>query len=187
MKREVFGARARGVALGIGLALCFVAVGAGLVLAVQRADMYPQSAVPMSTPSAMEKTPGAESTLAATPTAESRVTTLRVTTTVSSSALLISFRVRQMPGDYLFDVPVLVVGQSRLEPSPASLEAAKFALLKVVTAGSAEASLSFVDVPSGETKGKLIFNPNGEAESRINPKIEVEVSWLPEATATPKR
>lgn len=183
MKREVMVGVARLLG-GIALAICLVAVGVGLVLAMQRAHSYPQSAVPLMTSSPTE----AKATLAATPTAtESRVTTLRVTTTVSSGVLLISFRVRQMPGDYLFEVPVLAFGQSRLEPSPASLEAAKFALLKVVTAGSAEASLSFADVPSGEIKGKLIFNPNGEAESRINPKIEVGVSWLPEATATPKR
>src|SRR5438105_3894717 len=103
MKRETVVGVAR-LLFGIALALCLIAVGAGLVLAVQRAHAYPQSAMPVMTSSPTE----AEVTLMTTPTLmESHVTI--ITTAVSSNALTISFRVRQIPGDYLFEVPVLAV------------------------------------------------------------------------------
>ncbi len=70
----------------------------------------------------------------------------------------------------LFDVPELE-GQ---DPTPASLEAAQFALLRMGTQGSVATSLTF-PIPGTPRPWALVFNPGHEPGDVVSPRVEVRV------------
>lgn len=91
--------------------------------------------------------------------------------TVLTETVVVSFTVSAGTGaQVLFDTPVLE-GEY---PTSDSMEAARFALLDLVTGGQAEASLEFPR-PVAEPPWLLVFNPLHGATDYVAPRVEVEV------------
>lgn len=106
-----------------------------------------------------------------------QVTILSAAWDEKQNVLAVEFEAAQMTGDYLFETPLLRSGSVDYAPSPESLEQARVALLRLVTGGRAKAELVFpITTPSGV--GELIFNPPSPANSLVNPRVAIPVTWL---------
>ncbi len=171
---------AAGVLGLIALILVF-ALGWGLKQAVehaQSATLVPPGAVgqpeAMATPVlTVQPTPTLLAVLGA-PAPSLEVVT--ATVSARTGELVVIFKARQVVGDYLYEAPVLNVGQVSLAATAASLKNARLALLNLAASGEAQASLTFEQV-SAKGAGELVFNPESQPESVVAPKVALTVNW----------
>lgn len=90
--------------------------------------------------------------------------------------LTVRVTVSQIPGDYLFEPPVLRTAAGDLAPTMGSLKAMRTDLLRLITDGTVTSSLAF-PVTDATGSGLLIFNPSRTDAALVSPHLEVPVSW----------
>jgi hypothetical protein len=97
--------------------------------------------------------------------------------TVSTGTIAMTVTVRSSGGDdLLVETPVLVNESGRTYHAvPDCLEEARFAFLKLVTTGQAQARLAFSGEPADGERLTLVFNPGYTPDDTISPRVEVPV------------
>ncbi len=194
MKPEQIVPGALGFVLGAALICGLAGLAFGLWQAVERARVA-AVAPPPAAVSPLAPAPASTPTTAPPPTpvlgsagiiSASSAEALLESAAWSSGALTVTVRFRQIPGDYLFEPPVLRAGEQEHRPTEESLKAARLALLGLVTDSEARAQFVFAGVQRESGAGDLVFNPGSRPENVVTPLVVVDVTWSPALTPTPR-
>lgn len=150
--------------MGVCLALVLASIGWALKTSAERALLYaPLPAITPTTP-------------LPTPTAQDTRFVIQSTDYISHT-VRIAFAAKQIKGDWLYESPLLRVGEQEYMPSPASLKQARLDLLQTITAGQAVSAFTFEKVAEGNAVAILILNPASQPTDIVSPRLEIIVTW----------
>lgn len=170
----------------LALAVLFEMAALGCVSAPVRVAATPVAGGPLTLVAPFPTLPGGSSTGLAALAVSGATPSVAVESAVwTSDVLSVTVRASAIPGDYLFDAPILEYAGQVLPVTVESLAGARGAFLQLAVQSEVPATLVFAvpdaradDTGTGETKsGTLIFNPVSLESSLVNPLVRVNVVW----------